>query len=112
MSREQPLVADAREPAGALGAPERLRQALANLERVERGSGGEVVDDEARVERGDRRRRGARPDDGGALGCRDDEDERDRTAVEALPKAVRAWASLGGRSAAARTTSRLGGKDQ
>jgi len=74
----------AREPAGALRAPERLGQALADLERVERGRGGEVADDEAGIERGDRRRRAARPDDGGGLGCRDDEDERDGAAVEAL----------------------------
>ncbi len=81
---EESLVADAREPARTLGAPERLGQALANLERVERGRSGEIVDDETGVEGGDRRRGGARPDDGGALGCRDDEDERDGAAVEAL----------------------------
>ena len=81
---EQSLVADAREPARALGAPERLGQALANLERVERGRSGEIVDDETGVEGGDRRRGAAGPDDRGTLGCRDDEDEGDGAAVEAL----------------------------
>ena len=72
MGREQALVADARKAARTLCPPEGLGQALADFERVERGRGGEIVDDEARIERSDWRRRAAWADHRATLGRRDD----------------------------------------